>query len=81
MFTEEQLDHLEKVFGLERKDIDRLPVSDGSVKRTSMVWWWNSQGPEHVLADDNWANIKAYPNFYSLAKPRVSSISYKGVNE
>ena len=70
LFTEEQLKELEIVFNLKR--VASLPVRDGQVNRTDYVYWRSDEGPEHVLANDHWDNIKGSPQYYSLKEPRTA---------
>ena len=70
-FTKEQILELSTVFGiLPIVDLgDTLPVSDGVVTKGDMVWWKSEDGPEHVLASNDWENIRRYPQYYSIEKP------------
>jgi len=67
-FTEEQLDELEKIFGLTRTN-NHLPIKDGIVVRSDTVWWKAETGPQHVPAAQHWPNIKDYPHLYSHKQP------------
>lgn len=69
-FTEEQLQELATIFGLERAG-DVLPVRGGVVNRNTKVWWRSENGPELVLAGSasHWTNIKNFPSAYQLTKP------------
>lgn len=66
-FTEAQLKELETVFNLTRTE--SLPIKDGRVTKSQMVWWRNNGGPEHVAAGYHWGNIQKYPHLYSFARP------------
>lgn len=68
-FTEEQLQELEAIFGLKREE--SLPVRDGRVHKTTLVWWRNQTCPEQVVAEDHWPNIQGYLEAYSIARPRI----------
>lgn len=68
-FTEEQLQELETLYGLQRKDT--LPIKDGYVSKTSKVWWRGANGPEHVKAEEHWDNIQKYPQLYSFIRPKI----------
>lgn len=70
-FTEEQLKELATVFGLTRAET--LPVRDGVVTKTSEVWLRCVDGPEKFVAGEpiTWENIKKYPEYYQLARPRM----------
>lgn len=72
-FTEEQLKELETLFDLKRTQ-EVLPVRDGVVIKNQKVWWRGEDGPQHVLAEKEWANIREFPNLYQLAEPRVQVI-------
>ena len=71
-FTEEQLQELETIFNIKRRDT--LPVRDGVVSPTSKVWWRCVEGKQHVIAGDHWFNIKKYPSVYQIKEPRTSVI-------
>ena len=75
-FTKEQLTEIATVFGL--TFVERLPVRDGHVTKTTKVWWLSAYGPELVEAGDpdHWHNIERYPGLYQLARPKVS-LQYK----
>ena len=47
-----------------------LFVSDGAVTPDCMVWWKSENGPVHGLALEHEENIKDFPEFYSIAKPK-----------
>lgn len=47
-----------------------LPVRDGCVCKESSVWWASEEGPEYVYARTDWDNIRNFPQFYSVDKPR-----------
>ena len=66
-FTEAQLKELETVFNLTRTE--SLPIKDGRVTKSQMVWWRSDVGPEHVAAACHWENIQGYPHLYSFARP------------
>jgi len=71
-FTKEQLDFLEKFYGLTPCGAPMLPVRDGAVTETTFVWWRCHDGPERVLAKDHWENIKGYPDAYQLNEPKTT---------
>jgi len=49
---------------------DTLPVSDGTVTATDMIWWDCEDGLVHEQADGgHWENIRRYPALYSINKP------------
>lgn len=75
-FNELQLNELETLFDLKRKEIKTLRVRDGHVTKDSKVWWRALTGPEHVVANesDHWKNIKNYPESYQLTKPLTKHI-------
>ena len=77
-FTKEQLEEIanfvEKTFGLTVDRRERFAVQDGFVLATDKVWWWSSEGPEHVLVADHAKNIRDYPNAYSITEPRTKVI-------
>jgi hypothetical protein len=79
MLTNEDLDQIAKVFGLDRLDSPQeLPVRDGIVKRGEGIWWRYCTDPEWVIADGaNWDNILEYPQLYSHAKPKTKLV-YEG---
>lgn len=69
-FTKEQLQELETRYGL-KPVADVRPVRDGMVHKESKVWWRGVDGPEEVTAGDgHWSNILAFPEAYSVEKPR-----------
>ena len=71
-FTEEQLQELEKVFNLTRKET--LPVRDGRVAFGDLVWWRCVHGPVRESVDGTiWENIAAHPEHYQLARPTVKT--------
>ena len=74
-FTEEQLKELETIFGLKREE-QTLPVRDGVVTENTLVWWRGHHELEHVLASNEWDNIKKNPNIYQLEKPVVVQVIY-----
>lgn len=72
-FTEEQLQELETVFGLTRTG-ETLPVKDGVVRKDTLVWWRGNDGPDQVVARKDWENIRAYPELYSLKRPKIKYV-------
>lgn len=56
-----------------RVDAETLPVRDGRVCKTDMVWWRGEGGPEHVRADsrNHWENIRDFPACYQIEKPNT----------
>lgn len=72
LLTEIQLDQVAKVFGLTRAE-PTLPVRDGVVSPETKVWWRCVEGPELVVAKDDWANIAKHPEAYQLEKPRIQT--------
>lgn len=74
-FTEDQLAELEAVFNITRKET--LPVLDGRVARTNLVWWRSEKGPQEVFANDHWDNIDSSPMFYQIKKPVIISVIYQ----
>jgi len=76
LFTQEQLKELEVFFGL-KPVIDTLPVRDGYVHKTELIWWRGGDGPQHNLAGGQWANIKQFPNLYQHTKPNISPVIYE----
>ena len=73
-FTDEQIAELALVFGLMPRT--GLPVRDGRVTQTCMVWWRSETGPEHVQASEHWDNIQRHPSAYQLAKPTIARVVY-----
>lgn len=69
-FTPEQMQEIATFFNIQPA-MDILPVRDGRVKLTDMVWWRNEDGPLHVLASDHEANIKKFPKAYQIKEPQV----------
>jgi hypothetical protein len=69
LLTDEQLDQIADVFGIERKAT--MKVRDGFVRPTDAVWWWCESGPQRVTASLHMANIKEFPNAYSIKEPRT----------
>lgn len=67
-FTNDQLDEIATVFGLRRKT-DVLPIKDGVVSKDQKVWWRGEDGPEFVIAEKEWDNIRHYPEIYSHVRP------------
>ena len=74
-FTEEQLTELETIFGLKREE-QTLSVRDGVVTKNTLVWWRGHHGLEHVLATNDWDNIKKNPKLYQVEKPTVVQVIY-----
>lgn len=72
-FSEAQIKHLQQVFQIDVTQ-EVLPVKDGFVKKGDMVWWRYSYGPENVKAEDHWANIKGYPDAYSIKEPKYKIV-------
>lgn len=70
LFTEEQLRELETVFGLTREE--SLPVRDGRVVKSSLVWWRDVDGPKQITAEDQWKYIREFRAFYSVKEPRFT---------
>lgn len=68
--TEEDLKFIEKTFGLKRV-AETIQVRDGMLSRGEMVWWRCVDGPEHVNSEYDWRNIIAYPQAYSINKPKI----------
>lgn len=75
LLTEMQLDQIAKVFNLKR-ETPVLTVRDGVVSPVSMVWWRCEDGPQKVLADTHWDNIKQFPDCYQLREPSIK-VTYK----
>ncbi len=77
LFTQEELLELATVFNLKLDD-EVLPVRDGYVRKGQMVWWRANTGPEHVKSthDGHWNNIKNYPEFYQLEKPKLKQPNF-----
>jgi len=71
--TKEQLEQIAATFGLTFVKLpeDTLPVRDGIVDRLTRVWWRGEDGPDLVIAGDEWLNIKGFPNIYTLAEPKI----------
>ena len=61
------------VQGWVRIEPESLPVRDGRVRQTDMVWWRHEREPMHVKADSgtHWDNIRDYPHLYQIEKPRM----------
>lgn len=74
-FTKEQLQELATIFGLTMAE-ETLPVRDGVVTKETYVWWRGTHGPEKVLAERDWKNIRDYPGLYQLKKPEIVSVTY-----
>lgn len=72
LFSEAQLEELERVFELKRRPkAEVAPVRDGLVRKHDMVWWRSEEGPELVSAEEHWGNIQQHPSLYSIGCPRV----------
>lgn len=69
-FNEDQIKYLEKVYGLKPVG-ETLPVRDGIVTKEDKVWWRCSSGPQLITAENDWRNIKEFPEIYSLNEPKV----------
>lgn len=61
------------VQGWVRIEPESLPVRDGRVCKTDMVWWRHMDEPEHVRAGsgNHWDNIREFPDYYQIEKPRM----------
>lgn len=58
------------VQGWVRIEPESLPVRDGRVRKTDMVWWRHDREPMHVKAcGTHWENIREYPHLYQIEKP------------
>lgn len=69
-FTKEQMEWLKDNHNIDLCDLhETLPVRGGDVTKNTMVWWLGEEGPEQVLAEDDWDNIYEYPNAYSIQEP------------
>jgi hypothetical protein len=68
-FTEAQIDYLKRKHSV---DISAclLPVRDGLIEDTEMVWWKAEDYPEKVSAYTHWGNIREYPHLYSIERPK-----------
>lgn len=74
-FTNEQIKELETIFNIKRAE-ETLPVRDGVVTKSTMVWWRGDRELDQVMAGDDWENIKKYPRVYQLEKPLIIRIKY-----
>jgi hypothetical protein len=72
-FSSSQIAYLSEVFGIDASE-EVLKVSDGFVKKSSMVWWKYQFGPEHTKASEHWDNIKGYPDTYSVKEPKYKVV-------
>jgi len=72
-FSSEQIKYLQQVFQIDVSQ-EVLPVKDGFVKKSDMVWWLGEFGPEEVLAEKEWSNIKGYPDAYSVKEPKYKIV-------
>ena len=71
-FSEADLKELEAVFEIKRRNpADVAVIRDATITRGQLVWWRGEYGPEHVLSDQHWDNIKEYPQLYSVTRPRI----------
>ena len=69
----EEITQLDQLLGLQqRSDIAR--VRDGLINKLDTVWWRNNEGPLKKTAAAHWDNIKAFPEFYQIAKPQTQLI-------
>lgn len=61
------------VQGWVRIEPESLPVRDGRVCKTDMVWWRHHRAPEHVRAGsgNHWQNIREFPDCYQIAEPTI----------
>lgn len=69
-FTEKQKQHLKEWYGIIINE-DLIELKDGLINHESFVWWKADDGPEKVKAKDHFDNIRHYPQFYSLSKPKT----------
>lgn len=69
-FTEEQLNELERIYGLKRV-AESIEVRDGMLMRGEKVWWRCENGPELVNSEKDWYNICKFPEAYSINEPRT----------
>lgn len=67
--TNEQLDQIAQVFGIQRKAT--IKIRDGYVSLTDKVWWRSADGPQQVVAGNHLINIGEYPGLYSIQKPEI----------
>lgn len=67
-FTPEQVEELEKRYGLKPVQ-ETVKVRDGTVAKGDMVWWREVSGPKHIKAGEHWENIEKCPDCYQLAEP------------
>jgi hypothetical protein len=72
-FSSSQIAYLSEVFGIDATE-EVLKVSDGFVKKSSMVWWKNNFGPVYEKASEHWDNIKDYPDAYSVKEPKYKVV-------
>ena len=72
-FTPEQINYLSEVFGIDASE-EVLKVSDGFIRKSGMVWWKHAFGPENVKVIEHLYNIKDYPEFYSIKKPKYKVV-------
>ena len=72
-FTPEQITYLQQVFQIDATQ-EVLPVKDGFTKKGDTVWWRGECGPQQVLVEKDWDNIKSYPNVYSVKEPKYKIV-------
>jgi hypothetical protein len=72
-FSSSQIQYLSEVFGIDASE-EVLKVSDGFVRKASVVWWKYQFGPENVKASEHWVNIKDYPEVYSIKEPKFKVV-------